>query len=396
MSRCPVTPDWDPHANFDVEARAAEFATMRDQCPVAYGVEGWGAPHFWSVFRYGDIQSAVRDPKTFANGALARLGIRRAPLESDPPEHAQIRRLLNPLFSASAMAAREPITRTIATDYIVPFAENGGGDAVKMIGRPIPTQVLLTWLGQPREDWERIKDWADAARPQKVASQAVADSIHAAETALWDYSWAMVRDRQQTPRDPATDPVSAILAGTLDGEPMPEEHAVGMVRLVLAAGHDSTSQAMGIVLHFLATHPDIQAQLRADRAGLLPGIEEILRINSPVVAMPRSTTRDVAFQGRDIGQGDRVLLYWASANRDPDVFEAPTEWRPDRKGKPHMVFGSGIHTCAGAPLARQELVVMINLLFDHSRAVTLAGEPTVMKIQQYGFSALPLSVEPRT
>ncbi|NML04344.1 cytochrome P450 [Sphingomonas sp. G-3-2-10] len=383
--------DWDPNLNKTVEDRAAEYARLRRGCPVALGHDAWGADRFWGMMRYQDIVSVVRNPKTFANGT-ARLGIRRMPLESDPPEHSQIRRLLNPLFSPRAMAEREPLTRGVAAEYVDAFVNAGGGDAIAAIARPIPTQVLLMWLGQPREDWEQIKAWADAARPQQVLNEAHGQRIHDAEQALWDYSWAMARDRQANPRDPAIDPVTAILSGTLDGGPMPEEHAVGMVRLVLAAGHDSTSQAVGIVLHFLATRPEIQAQLRADRSLILKGAEEILRLNSPVVAMPRTVAEDTEFGGRQLCSGERMMLFWASANRDPEVFEDAERFRLDRTGKPHMVFGNGIHSCAGAPLARQEIVAVVNEMFDRTRGFELAGEPSLQPMQQYGFATLPLRV----
>lgn len=394
MSTPSITPDWDPNLNASVDDRTAQYARLRAQCPVALGNDAWGSARFWGLMRYSDIISAVRDTKAFVNGAQARLGIRRAPLESDPPEHSQIRRLLNPLFSPKAMAAREPFSRTVAAEYLDAFVASGGGDAIAAIARPIPTQVLLGWLGQPREDWVQIKAWADASRPQQIRDDETRERIEIAEKALWDYSWALIRDRQSASRDPASDPVSAILGGTLDGAPMPEEHAVGMVRLVLAAGHDSTSQAIGITLHFLATRLDVQEQLRADRTLVLPACEEILRLNSPVVAMPRTVAHPVELGGRQLCPGDKAMLYWASANRDPEIFEDADTWRLGRAGKPHMVFGSGIHSCAGAPLAKQELVVVVNGLLDRCRAFALAGETTQQPMQQYGFATLPLAVTP--
>jgi cytochrome P450 len=385
-------PDWEPNRAKTVEDRASEYARMRNECPVALGLDGWGAERFWSVMRYQDVVRVVRDPKSFRNGASARLGIRRAPLESDPPEHGQIRRLIMPLFLPRAMEARESVTRMIAAEYVETFVGRGGGDAVADIARPYPTQVLLSWLGQPRQDWENIKTWADASRPQKIPDEKQRKHIEAAEQSLWDYSWALIRDRQAHPRDVDSDPVSAMLAGQLDGAPMPEEHAVGMVRLVLAAGHDSTSQAVGIVLHFLATHPEIQAQLRGDRSLIKPGIEEILRLESPVIAMPRSVAEDMELAGRHLCKGDRLFLNWASANRDPEVFEAPDEFRLERTSKPHMVFGSGIHSCAGAPLARQELNILVNEMFDRTAQFELSGPTTLQAMHQYGFETLPIAV----
>lgn len=385
-------PDWDPNLFKSVEDRAGEYARLRATCPVAFGKDAWGASEFWSIMRYRDIQNVARDTKTFSNGALARLEIRRMPLESDPPEHLQIRRLLNAFFLPKAIAARTPLIRSVVREHFKPFIAAGGGDAIADIARPIPTKVLMSWLGQPLEDWAQIKAWADASRPQKVTNEQTRINIETAEKALWDYSWALARDRQANPRSPDEDPVSAILNGTIDGAPMPEEHAVGMVRLVLAAGHDSTSQAFGIVMHFLATHPDVVKVIKADRIKIRPAIDEILRLNSPVVAMPRTAMDDVEIGGRHICKGDRVLLNWASANRDPELFENPDEWSLERGRNPHMVFGHGVHTCAGAPLAKHELEVLVAELLDSCATFALAGEPTVQQMQQYGLATLPISV----
>ena len=384
--------DWDPNLYKTLEERAAEYARLRSECPVAFGLDAWAAPEFWSVMQYRDIVTCARDTKTFSNGSSARLGIRRMPLESDPPEHGQIRRLLNPFFLPKAIEKRTEVIRGAVHEHLAPFIAAGGGDAVQAIARPVPTKVVMAFLGQPLEDWSMIKEWADASRPQQVLDEATRIRIDTAEKALWDYSWALVRDRQAHARPAEDDPVTAILNGTVDGAPMPEEHAVGMVRLVLAAGHDSTSQAFGIVTHFLATHPDVWARLSADRSLIRAGIEETLRLNSPVVAMPRTCTADTEVGGRMIHAGDRVLLNWASANRDPAVFEDADSWRLDRARNPHMVFGTGVHTCAGAPLARQELEIYLNALFDSCAGLRLAGEPVIQPMQQYGFSGLPVAV----
>lgn len=392
MADTATTPDWDPNQFKTVADRAAEYARLREQCPVALGLDAWAAPSFWSVMRYRDVATCARDSRTFANGASARLGIRRMPLESDPPEHGQIRRLLNSFFMPRALERRAAVIAAAVQEHLDPFIAAGGGDAISAIARPIPTKVVMAFLGQPLEDWSKIKAWADASRPQQVTDEATRLRIEEAEQALWDYSWALVRNRQASPRPSDTDPVTAILNGTIDGQPMPEEHAVGMVRLVLAAGHDSTSQAIGIVTHFLATRPDIWAMLSADRALIRPAIEETLRLNSPVVAMPRTVTRDIELGDRHIRAGERVLLNWASANRDPDVFEDADTWRLDRPRNPHMVFGHGIHTCAGAPLARQEIELYLNRLFDLCGGLELADEPTIQQMQQYGFAALPVQV----
>lgn len=386
--------DWDPNASKSVDERAAEYTRLRQQCPVALGKDAWGMERFWSVTRYRDVQAVARDTEAYTN-ANSRLEIRRMPLESDPPEHGQIRRLLNPLLQPKAVARRSTHIRTIVRHHLADLVAGAGGDAIALLARPVPTKVLLNWLGQPEEDWELIKNLSDQARPQPVPDGEALAHLQKVEQALWDYSWQMVRQRQANPHKPADDPVCAILGGTIDGQPMPVEHAVGMVRLALAAGHDSTTQAFGIMIHFLATHPEIWRRLEHQRELIPAAIEETLRLNSPVVAMPRTARHDLTLNERQICAGERLLLFWASANRDPEVFDNGEIWDIDHARKPHMVFGHGVHFCAGAPLARQELLVLVEELLDACSSIRLAGEPVVQDMNQYGFASLPVAIQPR-
>lgn len=394
MSQSEQNEDWQPNQFRSVDERAMEYARLREDCPVALGKDAWGMERFWSVMRYRDVQAVARDTGSFTN-ANSRLEIRRMPLESDPPEHGQIRRLLNPLLQPKAVSRRSDGIRGVVREHLGPMVLGGGGDAIALLARPVPTKVLLSWLGQPVEDWEMIKDLSDRARPQPVPDGEAKAKLEQVEQALWDYSWQIVRDRQVHAHSPDDDPVTAILGGTIDGQPMPVEYAVGMVRLALAAGHDSTTQAFGILCHFLAARPDVWSRLDSQRELIPAAIEETLRLNSPVVAMPRTARRDLELNGRQICAGEKLLLTWASANRDSCVYENADVWDIDQPRKPHMVFGHGVHICAGAPLARQELLILVEELLDNCATFELAGEPVLQDMNQYGFASLPIAVSPK-
>ncbi|MBF9033309.1 cytochrome P450 [Rhodobacterales bacterium HKCCE2091] len=386
------TPDWDPEILRPFAERMDLYDDLRQRCPVALSKDGRTGRRVWSLMRHADIQSAVRDTDRFSNGKRLRLDGRRPPLESDPPEHTRFRRILQSFFTPKRMEAFRPVSEALADDLLATVHASGGGDLAVEVARPLPAQVLLTLLGQPKEDWEAIKSWSDDLRPQSLDDDAQT-AVRASDANLWSYSRAVIADRQASPRPIDSDPVSALLAGGADREPLDPDLVTGTVRLLLAAGHDSTTQAIGICLHHLATTPEDQATLRADPAMIRAAVEEMLRLRTPIVAMPRIVAQDTDLGGRILGAGDRVMLNWASANRDPAAFDRPGECVLDRRPNPHMVFGSGIHTCIGAPLARQEIHVVLERLLAATTSFTLDGEPAIARMQHFGYTSLPVRLE---
>jgi cytochrome P450 len=167
-----------------------------------------------------------------------------------------------------------------------------------------------------------------------------------------------------------------------------------VIRLLLAAGHDSTTSAVGMTLHYLARTPVDQSRLRAE-PGLIPtAVEEMLRVEPPVFAMPRVVAADVELHGRSLRAGDRVLLYFVSGNRDADAFADADSCMVDRRPNPHLTFGYGIHRCVGAPLARLELRVALECWLARTRAFGLAGEVTFEAWHRFGPRSLPVWIEP--
>jgi cytochrome P450 len=184
-----------------------------------------------------------------------------------------------------------------------------------------------------------------------------------------------------------------MLAARVDGEPLDQELIVGVVRLLIAAGHDSTTSAVGITLHYLARNSADQQRLRSDPALIPAAIEEMLRLETPVLAMPRIVAHDTVLHGRELKQDDRVMLYWASGNRDPQAFARPDEPRMDRKPNQHLAFGYGIHKCVGAPLARLELRIALEEWLRRTRAFGLSGEPTMEPWHRFGPRHLPVWIK---
>lgn len=370
-------------------------ARLRETCPVALQKSELGALRSgWLVTRYEDIVAVARDTETFAQ-PVRWPGQRRPPLESNPPEHRQLRALLQPFFMPKALAAFEPISRRIATSLVSALVEKNGGDFARGLARPLPPQVLLARLNQPADEWQRIKECSEASYLQGSQDPEDIATYEAANTYLWEYSYQAVADRKSTPRDPQDDIICAMLSGQIDGAPVDEGLVAGMVRLLLAAGHDSTTSALGICLYYLARNPDSQAQLRANPAGIPDAIEEMLRVQAPVIQMPRVVTRDTELRGQALKTGDRVLLAFASGNRDPEKFENPAEYQLDRTPNRHLSFGTGIHVCIGNGLARQEIKIALEQLLARTQMFGLSAEPQREFWHPYGVTSLMLWTRPQ-
>ena len=388
-------PNWNSAGPEMQDDPLGTMAQIRAHIPVPFsdvGRNGRG-PH-WSLMTHRDIVEAARDTDTFRNVGASRFPHRRPPLEADPPEHGHFRRALQPFFGAARMQALEVQVRADAIRLLDPLLDARGGDAARQFARPLPPRALLTLLGQPLDDWDTIKAWSEDVYLQGSPTDDERRRFEIANDGLWGYSRAMVTDRQQSPRDPEQDLVSALLATRADGEPLDPDLVAGVVRLLLAAGHDSTTSAVGIVLHYLARTPADQARLRADLSLVPNAVEEMLRFETPVFAMPRVVAHDVELHGRHLKAGDRVFLYFASGNRDAAAFDDPDRCIVDRRPNPHLAFGHGIHRCVGAPLARLELRVALEEWLKRTHEFGLAGEVTYQAWHRLGPRSLPVWVRP--
>jgi cytochrome P450 len=388
-------PDWEPRSRSVTDRMAEVHADLRARCPFPFAAASPGLREFWSALRYEDIQHIARDTTTFANAFRPRLPIRRVPLESDPPEHTQIRKTFAMHFTPRRLAEMEVHSRRFAIELLTPLLKAGGGDFAHEFARPLPPQVLLTLIGCSREDWVEIKDACDDSLRYLTPDPDGPALSKAADETLWAYSRRVLDERKRVQRDPATDALTALMHARIDGQPIDEELVLGFVRLLVAAGHESTTSALSICLHHLARNTDDQARLRVNPALIPAAIEEMLRYESPVLMMPRTVTRDTELGGRSLKAGDMLFLNWASANRDGQAFEHPDQCQIERSPNRHLAFGFGIHTCLGAALARLELRVALEELLGRTEAFTLAGPVVHEDWHTYGVRSLPLSVRAR-
>jgi cytochrome P450 len=303
-------------------------------------------------------------------------GLRRVPIEIDPPEHTAYRRLLQPYFSQRRLAILEPRVRRFAGKLLQPLIEAGHADVAAGFTYPFPTRVLCATLNIPDEDWARLRLWAaDASNRDPRRGNQRASQSTAGHDAFMAYARDMIAERRRNPLDPADDMTTGLLAARIDGEYLTDDAILGILRLMLSAGHNSTTISLGIVIAFLAQHQQAQAALRAEPALITNAIEEILRYHTPVVAnaSPRVVTRDVEVRGRALRAGDQVVLVWGSGNRDEEAFAEADRCVLDRSPNRHLVFGYGVHRCIGAPVARQGLRIAVEELLARTTSFALDG-----------------------
>ena len=335
---------------------------------------------FWSVLRYEDVVAVARDTATFSNALKPRMGRARVPLETDRPEHTVYRRLLQPHFSPQRMRELEPRVREFVSELLEPLLAAGGGDAASALTYPLPARVVCDLLDVPDEDWPLIKGASDEVYEAGPEQRNDPDAYHAANERLYDYCRKLVQTRQSR------------MAVTLLDAGVDEETTVGAIRLMISAGHDSTTSALGIAILHVAASAEIQARLRRDPALIPSAIDEFMRRETPVQAMVRYAVRDVELGGRSIRAGDPVELVWAAANRDPAAFEDPDGCVIERSPNKHLVFGVGIHKCIGMPLALLELRVVLEEMLARTESIALAGTVVRTSWPRWGMSSLPLEL----
>jgi cytochrome P450 len=336
------------------------WADLREQCPIAHS-DRWGGS--WLPTRYADVAAIAHDVDHFSSrdvGVLTftaeerpppPIDIPLPPIDADPPVHTWTRRLLLPWFSHTRVDGYEEYTRELCNRLIDEFIDDGSADAARDYAQQIPVRVIALTLGVPSDMSDTFTGWVRDVLEfahDEVRSAAGRDSIVA-------YLIGQLEERRSEPGD---DLISELLHTDVDGGPIPDLQIMGMAALTLIAGVDTTWSAIGSSMHHLATHPGDVQRLIDEPELMSTAVEELLRAYSPVT-MARIAVDDIEVGGCPIKAGDKVLMNFPGANRDPEAFDRADEVVLDRANNRHVAFGVGIHRCAGSNLARMELRVAI-------------------------------------
>jgi cytochrome P450 len=338
---------------------------LRQSCPIAHTDRRKSS---WLPTRYDDVTDIAHDIAHFSSLKVAvipgdededpnadfdgpNLEYGLPPISADPPLHTWTRRLLLPWFSHQRVDSYVPLTRELCRGLLDQFADDGNADAAADYAQQIPVRVIARILGVSTElsdtftGWVRdVLEFADDPERRQRGGEG-----------LLNYFLGQLEESRRNPGD---DLLSELLTTEVDGQPVEDGIVLGMAALVLIAGVDTTWSAIGSSLWHLAAHPDDRKRLVAEPELMPTAVEELLRAYAPVT-MARLVTEDVEYKGCPMKAGDKVLMNFPAANRDPEAFDQPDVVQLDRAHNRHVAFGSGIHRCAGSNLARMELQVAL-------------------------------------
>jgi len=365
----------------------ADWARLRRESPVHWCARDSGEP-FWAVTRHEDIVHISRQPERFLNAPRLvmsfdqGLGEQDLPirmlLNMDPPDHHQYRSLISKRFTPNALQKIKGQVDAIANEILDQVMKGGAEaetDFVGAVSARLPIWVIAQMLGVPRDDWELLFDWTNrtvgAADPEyREEGKSPRETIDAARLALFHYFNAMTEDRRKNPKD---DLVSILANAKVGSLPLPPFELLSYYFLLVVAGNETTRNATTGGLLALIENPGELEKVRRNPKLLKPLVEEILRWTSPVIHFCRTPVEDVEIRGMRIRAGERMVLFYPSANRDEDVFEEPERFRVDRNPNRHIAFGIGEHFCLGAHVARLELEVIFRHLVTRLEHVELTG-----------------------
>ncbi len=375
--------DWDPRSEPVQRDQVAAYDDMRHRCPVAHSQYG-----NWSVFRHADVVRVLDDPVTFSNVVSTHLSV---PNGMDPPEHTAFREINDRYFTPAEMAAFEPACREIARDLVAALPR-GEVEVMADLALDFANHVQCRFMGWPESLREPLREWALKNQEATLALDRAAMAAVALEFDGYIREQLELR-RSAGPAAPG-DATTRLLAETVNGRPLTDDEIVSLVRNWTVGELGTIAASVGIVVHYLAAHPEVQRLLREDPSCLETATDEILRIHAPLIANRRRTTAPVTVAGRDIPAGERIMIIWASANRDEEVFGDPDEFRLDRDPADNLLYGRGVHACPGAPLARLELRVLLEELFAGTTELrpVPGKEPVRAAYPGSGYSWLPLHV----
>jgi len=387
----PLVDDWHSVEDGTATDVNVVYGDRRASCPVHHSDQLFGG--FWAVLGHDDVVEAALDTATFSN-VVPLLATRRPPLESDPPEHSMFRRLMNPYFSRDRIKALEPIVRLFASEMLDDAIARRSIDFATEITYPLPSRVLCAFLGVDDADWKLVNEWESkisaTVGPHSGREEGAEEGARQAATdVLRPYVEKFVASRRLEPRD---DLVTGLASAEVDGEPLSDDFVVGMVMLVITAGHNTTTSALGNSVLALARDHVLQQRLRAEPELLPTAIEEWLRLEAPQQSMRRVATKDVELGGHHIAAGERVELVFGAGNLDPNVVESPGEFSLERSPNRHLSFGRGVHSCIGAPLARLEIRVLLEELLSRTRHFDLTGSVHRTRWPRLGVQSLPLTL----
>jgi cytochrome P450 len=366
----PPVADFDHHRPEFHEDRHAEWAALRERCPVAFN-PGYGG--FWVVSGYDEVAAVARDGETFSSqhavepeDGIEYLGIAGIPrarsiptagiAEVEGPVHTALRRVLNPFLVPNAVARMEPLMEQVTTWFIDERIEAGAMDLVLDLANPVPAILTMHLVGLPLDGWAHYAALFHATIARRPGHPEFDRAVANIPAMLGELGEAAAA-RRRAPRD---DLLTALVDLRLDdGRALTDDEVRGVLWNLVGGGLDTTTSLTSLALRHLDEHPELRRRLIDEPALLETATEELLRFFSVNETLTRTVTRDVVLGGQQLRRGDHLMLSWLSANHDATTFERADEVVLDRAPNPHLALGVGPHRCIGMHMARTMFQVLL-------------------------------------
>lgn len=372
----------------------ARFAEMRNTPGLVWHDYHDGG--FWAVTRHADVKTVSKNGEVFSSAVghtnlwdleADALEARRSLIDTDAPDHTRLRRLVARAFTPKNIRRWEDTVRDITVELLDAFLEKGSGDWVEEVAAPLPIRVILTMLGVPVEDAGYLVELSNflvegTGETQSIPPDAFGNTTELrllpfnspASHALFEYGEKIGQLRRDNPQDDLV--TSLVQAEAEDGDRLSGSEYRNLFHLLVFAGNETTRTALSHGAMALADHPDQWQRVIDDPSMIDSATEEILRWSTPVLHMRRTTTQPVELAGTQLDAGEKVVMWYASANRDEAVFDDPFTFDIGRTDNPHFSFGGGgPHLCLGAFLARLEIVVLLEEMAKRKMNLSRLGDP---------------------
>jgi len=362
------------------------FRALRANEPVYWNPEADG-PGFWAVTRYDDIETISKNPKLFSSAK--KMGGHRifneheieenrtdaTMISMDPPEHAAYRRMITPGFVPRRISNMEDRIRARVTRLLDNLPKTGEAEFVSAVSAALPIEVLAELFGVPESDGPKLFEWSNATVGEDDPELRVSDEyMRQCVVEMAGYAAGLWQQRAATPGD---DLISMLVHAKIDGEPLSFPAYIGTFILLVVAGNETTRNSISGGLLALSEHPQERRKLLDDPSLIPSAVQEIVRWVSPVLHMRRTATEDTELRGRTIRKGDKVVMWYASANRDEEKWTDPSRFDVARYKNPdtpaQLGFGAGQHFCLGSRLAELQLRILFEELLRRFPDIEVAG-----------------------
>jgi hypothetical protein len=405
------SPDfWDQPA----EVRDEAFAILRREAPLSQhkapedllGVSEYDDRPYWAIVRHEDVRRISRDPDTFCSSQGVQFGdappemleASQSFLAMDAPRHTKLRKLVSSAFTPRQVKRIEDGIRANAARIVEEAGPTGGGDFVDLIAKRLPLQTISDMIGVPESDRERVVTAADTLvtvlDPDVSGDRPLLEVLGGALWTLTEFATQLAAEREKSPQD---DLMTALVQAEVDGDRLTHAEIAAFFVLLSVAGNDTSRHTTSHALRALTRNPDQAAILRESPDERMEvAVEEFVRWATPVLTFRRTATRDVELHGKTIAAGEKVILFYHSANRDEDAFDDPWRFDVTRDPNRHVGFGGGgPHYCLGASLARTQLRAIFTELYTRLPDIE-AGEPEMYKGGAFihGVKRMPCTFSP--